>query len=360
MKLEDLFDLQQLQTIENAPLHLGTRHPIWFPLFGESHRPIDHLVRKAIGDIAQQNGGESWLRDLTSRLIDQKDISNSSAALAEIRAYGGLLEAGFSIQPIPRRDNATPDFYINAGDGPITVEVFAKHQDKEQDWLINSAHSENNPLPDGVERSICKMGNLSISTTTVELTPAGYPDPSKPNDSVQANMISRVCAIKKNEKQISKEHPSLLIIDFANFGGPHVAELLKGGQTSPVESGHHGITCGAIWYAMYGWKGAPVFEECTHKTVRMGHDGRFRLDGNTKTKLSAVLVVLTDCAVLLENPWAAHRLPDHARFKLSRFPWFDLTRSIADWSQGDAAHQIAIQRRMIEAMDRYHGNTKPI
>lgn len=357
MELKDLFDQQQLKTIENAPLHMGTRHPIWFPIYGEKQRAIDYLVHSAVRSISQQSGGQNWLRDLTSRLADQEDINNSSSSLAEIRAYGGLLEAGFAVTPISRNDDATPDFYIDAGDGLVTVEVFAKHQDKEQDDLLNAVHSGSEILPGGVERSSRTSGNVSITTTIVELTPAGRPDPAKPHDSMQANMISRVCAIKKNEKQIAEDYPALLIMDFAHFGGPIGAEFLKAGQTAPIESGHHGITCGSIWYAMYGWKNAPIFEEGSQKVVRMGHDGRFRSSGKMKSKLSAVLVVLTDSAVLLENPWAIHRLPDRTRLALSRFPWFDLSKSIADWHQGDAEQQIAIHRRMIEVMDQNYLDT---
>ena len=351
-RLHDLFNVQQLETIKDAPLFMGTRHPTWFPLYYEQPRPIDYLVHGAVRNIYLQSDGSRWLQDLTSRLLDVEDINNASSSLAEIRAYGGLLEAGFSVAAIPRHDESTPDFCIDAGDGPITVEVFAKHQDKEQDNLLNAVHSENALLTNGMERTSQVAGNFSIQTTVVELTPAGRPNPAKLNDSVQANMISRVCAIKQNENQIPEDHPALLVMDFAHFGGPVGAEFLQSGQAAPIESGHHGITCGSIWYAMYGWKNAPVFEEGSHKLVRMGHDGRFRLTGTNRSKLSAILVVLANSAMLLENPWATHRLPDRARLSLCRFPWFDLPRSIADWHIGDADQQIAIHRRMIETMDQ--------
>ena len=97
-------------------------------------------------------------------------------------------------------------------------------------------------------------------------------------------MISRVCAIKQDEKQIPDDLPALLVADFAHFGGPVGAEFLNSGQTAPIDSGHHGITCGSIWYAMYGWRHAPIFEEGSHHLVRMGHDGRFRLDERDKSK----------------------------------------------------------------------------
>ena len=352
--LHDLFDPQQLKAIEDAPLFIGARHPTWFPLFGDKPRVIDNLLHSAVRNISNNINGEQWLRDLTSRLIDLKDISNASSSLAEIRAYGGFLDAGFSVTPIPRRDDTTPDFCIDAGDGPITVEVFAKHQDKQQDDIFSAIHVKNGALPDNVERCAKSSKDVAINMTILELTPAGTPDSTKPNDSVQSNMISRVCAIKRDEKQIPKELPAVLVMDFAHFGGPIGAEFLKSGQAAPIESGHHGITCGSIWYALYGWKNAPVFEEGSHKLVRMGHDGRFRLTGKNRSKLSAVLVVLANSAMLLENPWATHRLPDQARLALCRFPWFDISKTIADWHIGDAEQQIDIHRRTIETMDQNH------
>ena len=132
-RLHDLFDQLQLKAIEDAPLFMGQRHPTWYPLYGEPLRAIDYLVHSAGQKIGQQSGGQIWLRDLTSGLLDLEDVNNASSSLAEIRAHGGLLEAGFSVTPIPQGDDATPDFTIDAGDGAITVEVFAKHQDEEQD-----------------------------------------------------------------------------------------------------------------------------------------------------------------------------------------------------------------------------------
>lgn len=350
-RLHDLFDPQELKTIEDAPLVMGMRHPTWFPLFSESPRAVDYLVHQAVGAIYGESNGEPWLKDIAPRLMDFKDINIASSALAELRAYGGFLEAGFAVEPIPRSDNSTPDFRIGAGDGQIVVEVFAKHQDKEQDRLLDAIHTPGTALPPGVERYVWTVGQRAVTTTIAELMPAGKPDPNKPHDSIQANLVSRVCAIKQHEHQLSGTEPALLVIDFTQFGGPIGAQFLELEQAAPIESGHHGITCGAIWYAMYGWKGAPLFQEGSHEFVRMGHDGRFRLTGKQTTKLSGVLVVFCDGAVFLENPWAVHRIPDQARLNLCQFPWFNLARSIADWQPGDALSHVELHRRMIEFME---------
>ncbi|MGK8200565.1 hypothetical protein [Burkholderia cepacia] len=350
-QLSDLFTPQQIQDIDQADLRPnGYRHPTWFVLHNPKPRAIDHLVHKAIGQIARQAGGDAWLHDLAPRLNDFNDDRNASSSLAEIRAYGGLLEAGFQVAPIPRTSDATPDFTVDAGDGPVTVEVFSKHQDEDQDDLLAAVNTPDGEHPQVIERSETTTDDKAIRTTVAELTPAGRPDPNKSGDSVQANLISRVCSMKKNESQVDPERPCVLIADFTHFGPPPVAQLLDPEQTSPLLRGHHGLCSGGMWYGMYGWKGAPVFEELDVEPKRMGHDGRFRLT-NKKSRLSAVLFVFHEDVVLLENPWADKPLPPRARFAFGSYPWFNLPYSIADWQTGTTLAIIEAQRRMIEAFD---------
>lgn len=348
MKFLDLFDQQQLAAIENAPLYLGSRHPTWYPLFYEQKDPIDYLVERSVGLISKQPNGTVWLRDLIGRLSHLENVDDAASALAEIRAYGALLEAGFEVHPINRSNEATPDFSVNAGDGDVVVEVFAKHQDDDEANFQAAAHDPNGELPDGITRHTTEYpGRGKVTMTTVPIMPAGRPDPLKPQDSIQANMISRVCAIKKNEKQLPDDKPSVLVMDFTNFGGRVSASFLRPNSAAPIEKGHQGLCCGQFWYSMYGWRDAPLFEENQHQLIRMGHDGRFRLG----TKLSAVLIILSRSVALLENPWAKNVLPDRARLSLCCYPWFKLEHSIADWSKGDTQRQVDIHRRQVEAME---------
>lgn len=350
-QLHDIFTPQQIEHLEQAPLRPnGYRHPTWFVLHNPKPRAIDHLVHTAIPLIVRQAGGNAWLRDLAPRLNDFTDDRNASSSLAEIRAFGGLLETGFQVTPIPRTSDATPDFTVDAGDGPVTVEVFSKHQDEDQDDLVAAVNTPDGEHPAGIERVESTVGNTTVSTTVTELTPGGRPDPNKPGDSVQANLISRVCAMKKNESQVDSERPCVLIADFTHFGLPPAAQLLAPEQTSPLIRGHQGVCSGGMWYGMYGWKGAPVFEEIDIDPKRMGHDGRFRLT-NKKSRLSAVLFVFHEDVVLLENPWADKPLPPRARFAFGRYPWFNLPYSIADWHTGNTLAIVEAQRRMIEAFD---------
>lgn len=220
------------------------------------------------------------------------------------------------------------------------------------DELQEAIHSVD-PLPESVHRHTSELTNVKITTTIASITPGGKPDPHKPNDSIQANMVSRICAIKQDEHQIPGHKPAILVMDFANFGGPHIAEMSDTCAASPVQSFRGDITCGHFWYALYGYKGAPLFEAGHRPLVHMQHDGRYRLKCKQKSKLSAVLLVMPKASILLENPWPKRRLPERARILLIQYPWFDLTRSIGDWKKGNAAMQIKLHRKLISAMEKH-------
>ena len=59
--LSDLFDAEQLEQIENAPLTMGARNSTWFPLFYDKPRTIDYLVNNSVGYISQRTGWSSTI-----------------------------------------------------------------------------------------------------------------------------------------------------------------------------------------------------------------------------------------------------------------------------------------------------------
>lgn len=353
-----LFSDDELLSIGEAPLVRGTRHPTWFPVFYDKPSVPTTLVHSAVRRIVSELGGLDWLIGLKPRLLDFIDPSGASASLAEIRAYGGLLEAGFNVKPIPRSAELgvkTPDFQIDIGDGPVTVEVFSKHQDKEQDALLEAAsdHSERAALPEGVNRSKFYGKKDTVVMTEVVLQPGGAPDPNKPDDSVQANVISRICSAKQSEAQLPDDQPTILIVDLAAFGP--VPQFLRAEQASPLLKGHRGWCSGSLWYAFYGWKGAPIFEESLYKPVQMGHEGRFRMVGKKRSKLSGVVIVLDEACVFFENFGNdIKKLSMNTRYGISRLPWFDFPRSIADWKKGHCERKVALGQEEIQALfDNY-------
>lgn len=351
-RIRDLLSAKELAAIRDAPRIATGRYPTWYPIFASEQRPVDHLSNQAVANIFG-NGDEAWLTGLTPRLCGIDDPAEASAALAELRAYGGLLEAGFKVTPVPVGPDPTPDFEVDAGDGSVVVEVFAKHSDEDETELWRSIQA--GQTPPGVERHSAKIKGGELKTVVSEHHPGGVPDPLKPNDSVQANVISRICGAKKNEQQFPADRPSLVWIDLRSFGGWPEALTLE--QCVPLISGHSGLTSGALWYAFYGWKGAPIFEEDVplhERIVSMGHDGRFRLQSPKKSKLSGAILALSEGLVLFENPWADNPLPHQALRFVERLPWFNLGHSICNWVKGDASVSVEAGRRVIESMKRWH------
>ena len=271
--------------------------------------------------------------------------------MAEIRVFGGLIEAGFQVRPIAETEEPTPDFVVTIGGQTVAFEVAAKHQDREQDLLqgrIHDAVSGTGPVPEGVEHSAHHGHGGSVEFFVSVHQPGGKPDPAKPNDSVQANLVSRVCGVKGDERQIPDDMAAVLVVDFIDFGGP-LAPFTLIEQMAPIIRGAMGFTSGALWHAFYGWRGAPLFE--CDRYVRMGHDGRFRLGGGHKSKLSAVLVVLPEHVVCFENPTAAFPLAEDTRLRICRFPQFNLTRSVLEWRQGDVQTQLDLHSHMIARLE---------
>ena len=323
------------------------------PLFGEvhalhaGHYRLDESVRL----ISNREDGGGWLAAKTAKLLDVDDVNNGSAAMAEIRAFGGLIEAGFDVNPVVETEKPTPDFIATTEDQTVAFEVAAKHQDREQDELqgqIHDAMRGNGLVPEGVEHNVDRGRRGSIKMFVSVHQPGGKPNVEKPNDSVQTNLISRVCAIKGRERQIPADKAAVLVVDFNDFGGPLTPHTLVD-QAVPAISGRGGFTSGALWCAFYGWKGAPVFEG--DERVRMEHDGRFRLAGEQRSKLSAALIVLPEHVVCFENPGAAFPLAESTRLRLARFPWFDLKLSVLEWRQGDVQKQLELHVGMIGRLD---------
>ena len=223
-----LFSDEQRRRICEAPMFSGQRHPLWVPLFGEetSLHAGHYRLEQSVKLIAVQPDGLSWLKAMAAKLLDQRDVNNASAAMAEIRAFGGLIEAGFDVQPLPETDETTPDFIAKTAHQAVAVEVAAKLQDHRQDDLQGSIYDAmrgDGPVPEGVGHSVHRRHGRSIQMFVSAHQPGGSPDPSKPHDSVQANLISRVCGIKGKEHQIPEDMAAVLVVDFNDFGTPLTA-----------------------------------------------------------------------------------------------------------------------------------------
>ncbi|MGQ4274111.1 hypothetical protein [Terrihabitans sp. B22-R8] len=354
--LTSLLTEGEKKIVENHTDASGRRHPAWTALNAHDlardydRSPKDYLVNSAIEAIGRHKHGSQWLTRNKPRIAQTGNPSDCAAVLAEIRCYGALLEAGLAVLPVPTTSTATPDFSFEIDGQTGFVEVATKQEDSDQIQLAEQVAAGN--LPEGVERSTIETAGARLEFTAMELHPFGAPNPDKPGDSTQANAISRICSIKAGERQVAEGQLALLWLDFRDLG--KWPGILKVENTSPLISGRAGtLTSGPVWYAFYGWKGAPILEEDRPGIQSIGtmqHFGRFHPHRTPPSKYAAAVICLDDATVLFENPSAQVSLPLALRQKLIGLPSFDIGHTVAGWRPGDLMNSIRLSRSMIEAL----------
>jgi hypothetical protein len=267
----------------------------------------------------------AWIQKIKPRIIGI-NVTESASALAELRAYGDLLEAGYDVTPIaPNNREPTPEFEISDGQSRALVEVHAKQLD---------AGTEKN-LQQYRKMIAEQPARPGVAVYEHVIHPFGKPIVGKPGDSTTTNAISRICAIKQKEHQLHDDISSILWLDFQDL---HTGDMaLTAQQFHPLISWNENITSGALWYALYGWKGAPILEQCHYSHLKlpsqikkMAHDGRFL----TSKKLSAVVVSLPKATILAESPRKERQLPRNMRMRYMGLPWAGIQHAIAEWTHG--------------------------
>lgn len=310
----------------------------------------EYMGEQAARMIQATPKGAVWLKAHKHRFLPASKHSEVASAMAELRCYGALLEAGYEVNPLPTSNVPTPDFEVSLFGDTFFVEVATKQEDGAETILSNKI--ANGETPEGVSRHVKEDNELRIETIIRCQYPLGKPDPSKENDSVQANSISRICAIKGKETQ-AQDAPTLIWIDLRDLSEMHC--VVSKDQFDPIISGLRDgqLTSGCVWYSFYGWKGAPIFEETgghREKKVIMGHEGRFS-HVEPPSKYSGAVVCTDGASALFENPNALYALSDDVRLMLHGLPEFDIGSSVASWTKGGAKKDIALNKSMIEAFN---------
>lgn len=288
----------------------------------------------------------SWTERRTE-IARGPDSSSASAALAEIRALGALLAAGIRVDPEPLLvcGNARPDFRADTGDGSVVIEVHAPQESEAQRRVHAQRLDDFNrgKALNGVAERAAETYRVRIMET--ERFPTGMPDPSKPTDSVLTNTISKIARIKQRGHQIDPTEPFVLWVDLqdpAVWGLPLSPELLEP-VYSEINEGL--VASGPLWYALYGRKGDPMMDASSGRVhqVDMLHDGRFVQPG-IGPATSAVVFALSSTTALMENPAANHPLPAKFRRAMVGVPWFQVDRSLCEWTPGLLQSLLDLQR----------------
>lgn len=346
---------EEIQTLRAAGSG-GRVHPVAALALAQGHRQVTVNTEMAARWIVNEN--EEWLRSLRKRLLQVDDFTAASSALGEIRAHGGLLETWCSVSPTPTvaGSGVRPEFEVDAGDGPVIVEVHSRQLDADQVQSLADHHAHLMALHAAkVANGDSVSGAKNVVTTgEIAVFPTGAPVRGKAGDSVLTNTISRVASIKQNEKQVDPSKPFVLWLDLQDpmvWGIPPAEELFRPLYT---ESKEGWVGSGPFWFALYGRAGDPLLESrgYSYRSTPMLHHGRFfqtiKSHGGP-TRLSAVVYALPRATILMENPAAIHPLPEKFRASMLKTPFFRLDLSILEWRTGLVQQTIDIDRQIIEA-----------
>jgi hypothetical protein len=322
------------------------------------HRRIHPLVSVALHPGAGQNPGQistntsqalryvlnnfpTWARNLRRRLLDEKDWTNAESALAEIRACGALLEAGFPVQLGGKNaeTGARAEFHICIEGVETIVEV----------WTRNLSKNDLKTMEDqqAASSSTRHAPGATIKTSIASVAPFGHPDPNKEGDSILTNIIQRVAGIKEREHQAHDHHSFVLWVDLQST---EAMRFDYSAHLQPVFNWNGALNSGGYWHALYGHKGDVLLEMPEgRRTTIMRHDGRYykAMKHGAPTRISAFVFSSPETTAIMENPVGPFPLTTAFRCHLLNLPWFNIGLSLANWSDGLVARTIQTQRELI-------------
>lgn len=128
--LEGLLSFEErgmiLQARTTAPFH-----PLAVLLTGDSPgtQRIAANTERALHHVRRRD--EEWLRHLKKRQLQTEPLTEAASGLAELRAYGALLDAGLDVSPFPSSSpGSKPDFRVSLNGEELQIEVQAKQHDE--------------------------------------------------------------------------------------------------------------------------------------------------------------------------------------------------------------------------------------
>lgn len=340
--LFEVFTKADLESLRGA--FSGSRpHPL-VSLLGDPQRPsqVAYNTVRAIRHILRCN--KTWLKRIRERLLDKSDPTNPAGALAEIRAFGALLEAGFNVAPLStEKGRPTADFGISPIDVEVIIEVHCRQLSHEVQKSIDE-HAIQQECEFQKWREENPKGGVYMSQPHI-IRPFGDP---KQGRTVTARAISALCQMKSDEKQFSDRSANILWIDLQD--DYTLRGMFDENTTSPIRSWNGKFTSGELWYALYGWKGAPVFELFPDVPLIepscMEHNGRYK----QPTLLSAVIAMFPRATVLLEHPFPTTMLPNVFRERAMLLPQANVGRSLCNFAPTLVKKTVKQQKRLIMAI----------
>lgn len=334
--LRTLLSPEQLTTIQKLKWK-DRRHPLQRLLFPQD-RDEQFVYNTGVALSAIFDRDERWILAKKRQLLSVDSYNKASSVLGEVRAYGSLLRCGLAVKPGSEGIVSEPDFLV---EGEVSVEVHAKQPEPDEALALERHHAA----------GFWSTPGEGVSVRMHIYTPFGAP---KPGESVTRNAIQKLAQIKQKEEakqQFSDTTPSVLWLDFQDEAW---SLIISASDAVPVVSWHGGFYSRPLWYAFYGWKGAPVFQgETTEPGARrpldkMRHEGRFRQN----TKIDAVIASFPKDTIILENPFSRKPIQAWLWSRLTVLPDFNLGLSHINWPQDDLSQRIEAQKASLDALAR--------
>ena len=190
-----------------------------------------------------------------------------------------------------------------------------------------------------------------ITTSVTSVAPFGHPEPNKAGDSILANVIQRIAAVKEPEHQAHDQRPFVLWVDLQS---KETMRFDHSDHLQSVMNCNGALESGGYWHALYGRKGDVLFEMQggTTRTNILQHDGRYykTMKHGGHTRVSAFVFSSPKTTAIMENPEAPFPLSTAFRRRLFNLPHFEIGLSLANWSDGLVARTVQVQRELITGL----------
>lgn len=283
-------------------------HPLTSLVLGERTRTVGVAIRtdKCIQLVKNEN--EQWLKEKIKIILEDKDLSNVSASLGEIRAYGELIWIWKSnIKP----GRSGSDFSTELNGKTIKIEVNTPQHRTKRHILDHES-----------------FGSDRIKGRVYEIFPFGWPE--RDTDNVQGEATSKLAAIKQKEHQFEENSINILWLDLKD---PMLWVLDFGiEQFLPISAFREEITSGAFWNAFYAKKESYIFDQLSmhglaSRIYKIEYDGRFW----GKSLIDFVIADTRTDKIVFQNHKRKSSIPNDLFQSLHRLFGFNLELSWLDW-----------------------------
>jgi len=302
-------------------------HPLIYLVLCEETRTEKVAFRtdKCVQLVQAENS--KWLKEKVKIILNEKNISNVSASLGEIRAYGELMWVWRSKI---RTGKSGSDFSMEVEGSNIKIEVHTPQNSSKRHKLEHESFTS--------DRIKCNVS---------EIFSFGWPE--RKNDNVQGEAVSNLVAIKQKEHQFERASINILWIDLKD---PILWRQDFGiEQFSPIGAFQEAITSGAFWNAFYAKKNTNIFDQLSMQGIpsdiyKMEFNGRFW----SNSLIDFVVADIHTDKIVFQNHKRNVSIPVELYKSLHRLFSFNLECSWLDWPQkGQLSRRIEFELKRIES-----------